>query len=146
MAGIAALLEAVAVGAAPPFALIVVDEAGIEAQIAAHGRHSTVPRPGYDIGLPPHGMTAFGDQRMARKRRDGDCRPDTDSRFRHLDPVQLVDMRQVDQQLGYADAVTHIDEKVGSSVNEPAAPVRLPYRYRVRNTQRLSQIEPRQGR
>ena len=50
VAGIAAMLEAIVVGVPPPFALIVVDAARIEAEIAADGRHGAVAGSGDRFG------------------------------------------------------------------------------------------------
>src|SRR4249920_3800222 len=67
MAGVAAMLEAILVRAPPPFALIVIDAAGIEAEIAAYRRHAAVAGTGDRFGGLGRAAIAFADTGVGGK-------------------------------------------------------------------------------
>src|SRR5450755_770735 len=76
VANIPAVLEAISIGAPPPFALIVVNAARVEAQIAADSRHDAVTGPGDRFGGLRERAILAGDIRVASKRGDGHARAD----------------------------------------------------------------------
>src|ERR1700693_5999892 len=92
-----ATFETISIGVPPPFALIVVNAAGIKAQIAANGRHDAVTGPGDRCGGLRKGAILAGDHRVASKRGDGHPRANRYAAFADLDLGQFVDAGKIDQ-------------------------------------------------
>src|SRR5664280_1550696 len=85
VADVSAMLQTIGIGAPPPFALIVINAAGIEAQIAADGRHDAVTGSGDRYsGLRERAILA-GNRRVAGKRGDGHPCADRQSALVGLD-------------------------------------------------------------
>jgi hypothetical protein len=115
VADFAAELQAVGVGAAPPFALVVEDAACVEAQVAAEGGHGAVAGAG-DAGR------GFGkrrqrsrDARIVRERFERHAGADAPAAGVLLDPRELRDRTEVDQRLRRADAASQVRNQVGAA-------------------------------
>jgi hypothetical protein len=76
MTNIPTILETICVGVPPPFALIVINAAGIDAQIAANRPHVAVTRPGDRLGGLRECAILGADHRVAGKSGDGHTRTD----------------------------------------------------------------------
>jgi len=111
-------LEAVMIGVAPPFALIVKNAAGVEAEIAANRAHIALGRPG-DMrrclrhrGIVPHHAGMRGDlgQRC--------CRADRKLARVRRDRAQFFDSVDLDQHRRRDDAAADIHQKVGAAAKQ----------------------------
>src|ERR1017187_5929427 len=121
VADVAAILQAIGVRTPAPFALIVINAAGIETQIAADGRHDAMPGPGDRFGRLRERAILAGDRRVARERGDGHARADRYAASVALDLGQLVDAGKVDQLIWAADTTPHVHQQVGSARDIAAA-------------------------
>ena len=96
MANIPAVFEAISICTSPPFALIVVYAASIEAQIAADRPHDAVTGSGDRLGGLRDGAISGGDNRVASQVGDGHTRADRHARSVGLDFGQFLDAGKVD--------------------------------------------------
>ena len=94
--GIAAVLEAIAVGAPPPFALVVVDAARIEAEVAADRGHRAVAGTCDASGGFRQGTMASADLGMVSQSTQCHHRADAGAARGERDLSQFVDCRQVE--------------------------------------------------
>src|SRR5664279_4033367 len=141
VADIAAIFQAIGVGAPPPFALIVINAAGIEAQIAANGRHDAVTWPRDRCGGLRERAILAGDRRVASQRGDGHTRADRHAAAVSLDLGQFVDAGEIDQQIRTADATPHVHQQIGAARDEAAARMLETRRDRLFDGARLGQTK-----
>ena len=132
------------IGLAPPFALIVVDAAGVEGEIAADGAHVAMGRAG-DVGrglrhhrVVLHHVGMRGDFRQ----RDGGA--DLERLRIGLDAAQLGDAVDVDQHRRRHNAAADVHHQVGAAAKQPAAAMRGARRDHLGNGPRPDQLELRQ--
>ena len=121
VADIARGLEAMVVGGAPPFALIVEDAARVEAEIAADRAHVAMRRPGDGAGRLRHHRIMPHHLRMRGKLGQRDRGADLERVRVGLDGAQLRDVVDVDQRRRRDDAAPDVDQR---SVPPPSS--RLP--------------------
>src|ERR1019366_7405576 len=138
---ISAIFQTIGVGAPPPFALIVINAAGIEAQIAANGCHDAVTGPGDRFGGLRERAILAGGCRVASQRGDGHTRADRHPAAVGLDLGQFIDAGEIDQQIRAADATPHVHEQVGATRDEAAARMLDTRRNRLFDGARLGQTE-----
>jgi hypothetical protein len=112
-------LEAVIVGVAPPFALIVIDAAGVEAQIAADRAHDAMRRTRDLVcGLRHHGimrahLRVLGE--FGERHRGADLDPVRIG----FDRAQLGDIIHLDQDRRRDDAAPDVDREIGAAAERP---------------------------
>ena len=112
------------VGVAPPFALIVIDAAGVEAEIAADRSHDAMGRT-CDLmrGLRDDGiMRAHG--RMVGEFGERHRGADLDRVRVGLDRAQLRDLVHLDQHGRRDDAAADIHGEIGAAAERPRVRVR----------------------
>jgi len=123
VADVAGGFQAMAVGLAPPFALIVEDAAGIERKVAAERPHVAMGRSGNvtgrlrDDGIMPRHVRVVRNVGQRRRRADLE-------RLRvRFDGAQLNNIIDVDQHRRGDDASSDIDQEIGAAGDELAVAV-----------------------
>ncbi len=108
------------VGGAPPFALVIVEAARVETQIAADGSHVAVGGPGDATGslrhhgiMPPH---AFMHVELGELDRGTDLQ---DARI-GPDRAHLLHVVDIDEYRRGDDAAPDVDHEVGAAAQQPA--------------------------
>src|SRR5580658_942540 len=136
-------LEAMIVGLSPPFALVVVDAARVEAEIAADGAHLALRRAGdrrRSLGqhpiLRPH-------LRMSGKLGQGHGRTDAERVALGLDAAQLGDAGEIDEDRRCDDAAAEIDDEIRAAAQELRPAIGFARGQRLR--QRLWPQQPQLG-
>jgi hypothetical protein len=111
------------VGGAPPFALVIEQAAGVEAEVAADRSHVAMGRPG-DAGrslrqhwIVPHHL------RMRGELGERDRGADLDRLGIGRDGAQLGDVVDVDQHRRRDDAAPDIDHEISAAADEAAVGV-----------------------
>ena len=134
-------LEAVVVGFAPPFGLVVVDAAGIQADVAADRAHVALGRPGDRAG-------GLGDRRIAAPdfRMLGDLvqprrRPDDEPAFVDFYGLEIGQVVGVDQDRRRLDLPPDVDQQVGAAADHPAFGMGEPRGQRLLNRPRTDDLE-----
>jgi hypothetical protein len=114
-------LQAVIVGVAPPFALIVENAACIEAEIAADRAHVAVGRPG-DVrgGLREHGIMPV-DRGMLGNLAQPDRRAQLKTFLVGSDGVQFLHAIHVNQDFRRDDAAADVHHEIGAAAERHAA-------------------------
>src|SRR5262249_24790829 len=120
VADVAGRLEAMIVGGAPPFALVIVEAARVEADIAADRPHVAMSWPGDAAGglryyrvVPQHVF-------VRGELGELDRGPDLEGPRVGPDRAQLLDLVDVDEHRWRDDATPDIDHQVGAAAEEPA--------------------------
>ena len=108
------------IGGAPPFALIVEDAAGVEAEIAADRAHVAMGRPGDDGGGLRHHRIMPHHVGMLGKLGERDRGADLDDVRVGADRAQLGDVVDVDQGGRRLDAAADVDDEIGAAAEQPA--------------------------
>src|SRR6516225_6421837 len=97
MADVPAVLETIGVRASPPFALIVVNAACVEAQIAPDGPQDAVTRSGDSVSSLRECSISSNDHVVAGKSGDRHARTDRHATIVDLDLCQFVDAGEINQ-------------------------------------------------
>ena len=117
---IAAVLKAVRIRVPPPFALVVVNAAGIEAQIAAERSQVAVAWRGDGSGSLRQGAIVRPDGSVSRNRCDRDAGADRHSAVAGIDLGKFADTGNINQHIWPADATTNVHEQVCSARDKAA--------------------------
>ena len=103
------------IGRAPPFALIVIDAAGVEAEVAADRAHVAVGRAGDVTGGLRHHRIVPDDVGVLGELREGDRGAELQRVFVGFDRVQLAHAVHIDQHGRRQDAAPDVDDKIGAA-------------------------------
>src|SRR3974377_1063543 len=138
---VAAVFEAEAVRAAPPVALIVIDAARVEAQIAADRRKCAVTGSGDRVRGLGQSRVMRREALVARNLGDPDHAADDQSRAAVVDAIEFADAGEVDQSIDAANAASQIDQQIGPSRDIAAARMRTPGGDRLVDARGIKQTE-----
>ena len=144
VADVAGGLEAMMIGRAPPFALVVVDAAGVEAEIAADRAHVAVRRPGDLRRRLRHHRMMLNDVRMLGEFGERHRGADFERLCVGLDRAQFGHAIDVDQHRRRNDAAADVDDEIGAAAEHAAAGMRGTRRDHVVKRRRPHHLELRQ--